>query len=709
MPYCHVLFRNERGCIDATREGTYGFIFSADWSRAHYANLRKISRDEYIVGYKRQWFSIVRDSRLSDIKLDPDRWTSLRKNIKFKFNKVPSKCDRFRIWGSNGFCMQVTQKQRKGGGADYYIPTVDSTGTSLLDGSDSSSFKINIFESASMTSTDSSKWRQCALKDILPLDGLKVQFTYTNLCLNIEAARLMTFPLRVSESKTFQSWAIPGTKKLLFEAGHGNFISLDNLEEGATLVLRSNPPGRLEAFEIEQNPDDPFQIRIRAPNGLFLKARDGRCVVASGGDEDTDWSDFDPTVFTLHTISCTIPDQSTSEAIKGAAQRITGPVSSEGEPSHQRRSHSSREELSRSDSEEETSSNTTSINSSEEKPSCSIGSYVARTPTREFPPYCDVLFHNNWGCVDVTGEREDIFFGDDRRGGHYATLRKISYRDEFIIEHCRWWLGIHRDTRRGVDILGKDEGIVGKDHTFKFTQVPGKPGWVLIWGSNGFCLQVTKAGEEKYIPTMDSVGTSLLQGSDSCSFKMKIFESNSITRHETDTWKPSALGDIQPLDGLKVQLKSCKLNKFMWPETDSGTTISVKRSEVSESVTFKSWAILGTKKLFLQTQGRQFVSLQDMKKGAILTLRSGPPGKLEAFEIEQKLDDIFRIRVRAPNGSFLQAKDDKSVTADGSEFTDWSDSDPSVFTLHVFAPAVPNSETIRAMEGAHQRLTAPDS
>lgn len=59
---------------------------------------------------------------------------------------------------------------------------------------------------------------------------------------------------------------------------------------------------------------------------------------------------------------------------------------------------------------------------------------------------------------------------------------------------------------------------------------------------------------------------------------------------------------------------------------------------------------------------------------------------------------------------FLQAKQE-SITADAAELTydrekwnDWSDDDPTIFLLIVIAATIPNGRTIKAIEGAAQKL-----
>uniref|UniRef100_A0A452Y2A0 DUF7910 domain-containing protein n=1 Tax=Aegilops tauschii subsp. strangulata TaxID=200361 RepID=A0A452Y2A0_AEGTS len=58
-------------------------------------------------------------------------------------------------------------------------------------------------------------------------------------------------------------------------------------------------------------------------------------------------------------------------------------------------------------------------------------------------------------------------------------------------------------------------------------------------------------------------------------------------------------------------------------------------------------------------------------------------GKTETFQLVRNDVDKNRMRIRAPNGSFLQANKDGSVTANFGESTTWGDNDPSVFAVNI--------------------------
>ncbi|XP_076890822.1 putative glucan 1,3-beta-glucosidase A [Bidens hawaiensis] len=54
-----------------------------------------------------------------------------------------------------------------------------------------------------------------------------------------------------------------------------------------------------------------------------------------------------------------------------------------------------------------------------------------------------------------------------------------------------------------------------------------------------------------------------------------------------------------------------------------------------------------------------------------------------AFQIIRKSDDPNRVRIKAPNGFYLQAKTEDLVTADSKGDGQWGDDDPSVFELTI--------------------------
>ncbi|KAL6883389.1 hypothetical protein ACP4OV_010803 [Aristida adscensionis] len=129
------------------------------------------------------------------------------------------------------------------------------------------------------------------------------------------------------------------------------------------------------------------------------------------------------------------------------------------------------------------------------------------------------------------------------------------------------------------------------------------------------------------------------------------------------------------LDGTQLQFKSVAQNRYLAADQGGGAAIVADRTQASGWETFKLWRINATT-FNLRVFGNQFWSVDG--SGAVVATAT-TPGPSEAFQIVRRDSDTTRVRIRAPNGLFLQAKTTASVTADGDEETDWGDSDPSVF------------------------------
>lgn len=80
----------------------------------------------------------------------------------------------------------------------------------------------------------------------------------------------------------------------------------------------------------------------------------------------------------------------------------------------------------------------------------------------------------------------------------------------------------------------------------------------------------------------------------------------------------------------------------------------------------------------IRANGDQFVSLND---GGELVAVATSPGQAGEFQIIN--NNRGQIRMKAPNGKFLQVRQSGSVTANSEPGGSWSDSDPSVFNIQV--------------------------
>lgn len=80
---------------------------------------------------------------------------------------------------------------------------------------------------------------------------------------------------------------------------------------------------------------------------------------------------------------------------------------------------------------------------------------------------------------------------------------------------------------------------------------------------------------------------------------------------------------------------------------------------------------------------KQFIGLDTNGNGIDIVAESNTPGSSETFEIVRNSIDLSRVRIKAPNGFFLQAKTEELVTADYEGATSWGDDDPSVFEMTI--------------------------
>ncbi|KAK1326937.1 hypothetical protein QJS10_CPA01g02248 [Acorus calamus] len=159
----------------------------------------------------------------------------------------------------------------------------------------------------------------------------------------------------------------------------------------------------------------------------------------------------------------------------------------------------------------------------------------------------------------------------------------------------------------------------------------------------------------------------------------------------TEGWITPSLFDGIPnkdlLDGTQVQFRSVTQNKYIAAENGGGTTIVANRPNPSGWETFKLWRV--SDKLFqFRVFNGQFIGL----RGTDVVAISNTPDDSNRFQIFRKGDDPNRVRIKAPNGSYLQARTEALVTADFQGRTTWGDDDPSVFVMRI----------VRTMQGEFQ-------
>ncbi|KAM7460416.1 hypothetical protein LguiA_006379 [Lonicera macranthoides] len=154
----------------------------------------------------------------------------------------------------------------------------------------------------------------------------------------------------------------------------------------------------------------------------------------------------------------------------------------------------------------------------------------------------------------------------------------------------------------------------------------------------------------------------------------------------TEGWIKPSLFDAIPnndlLDGFGLQLKSVTVGKYLCAELGGGNIIAANRTSASGWETFRLWRI--NEKMFqLRVLNKQFVGLDTTGNGINIVAVSNTTGRTETFEIVRRSGDLKRIRIKASNGFYLQARTEELVTADSKGDGGWGDEDPSVFVFEI--------------------------
>ncbi|CAL5383234.1 unnamed protein product [Camellia sinensis] len=143
--------------------------------------------------------------------------------------------------------------------------------------------------------------------------------------------------------------------------------------------------------------------------------------------------------------------------------------------------------------------------------------------------------------------------------------------------------------------------------------------------------------------------------------------------------KPSLFDGIPNkdfLDGTRLQFKSVMAGKYLCAETGGGSILVASSWE-----TFKLWRINQTS-YRLRVFNKLFVGVDTGGNGIdLVAIVADPPGISETFEIVRNSDDPNRVRIKAPNGFFLQVNTDNPVTADSKGDGSWGNGDESVFII----------------------------
>ncbi|CAL5417752.1 unnamed protein product [Camellia sinensis] len=121
------------------------------------------------------------------------------------------------------------------------------------------------------------------------------------------------------------------------------------------------------------------------------------------------------------------------------------------------------------------------------------------------------------------------------------------------------------------------------------------------------------------------------------------------------------------MDGTELQFKSVTVGKYLCAEQGGGTIILWRINET----TFQ-----------FRVLNKQFMGLNYTTGNGIDVVAIANTSS-ETFQIVRNSDDLSRVRIKAPNGLFLQVKTEERVAADSKGDGGWGDSDPSVFIMTI--------------------------
>ncbi|KAK9741072.1 hypothetical protein RND81_03G079300 [Saponaria officinalis] len=124
------------------------------------------------------------------------------------------------------------------------------------------------------------------------------------------------------------------------------------------------------------------------------------------------------------------------------------------------------------------------------------------------------------------------------------------------------------------------------------------------------------------------------------------------------------------------------LGKYVSAEGGGGSVLDANGTSAPGWKTFKLWRI-DEKTFNFRVFRNQFVGVQSKGDGRRVIAEATTPGEMETFQIIRNANDSSRVRIRATNGLFLQAKTQDLVTADYAGDGGWEDNNPSVFVMMI--------------------------
>ncbi|KAL9267035.1 Glucan 1,3-beta-glucosidase A-like protein [Drosera capensis] len=136
-------------------------------------------------------------------------------------------------------------------------------------------------------------------------------------------------------------------------------------------------------------------------------------------------------------------------------------------------------------------------------------------------------------------------------------------------------------------------------------------------------------------------------------------------------------GDM--LDGTQVQFQCVSTGMYLCAGNGGNTIIVANRTSASGWETFKLWRVDQDHFQF-KVFHNQFWGVYNNNK---VIATSTNPGSSETFQVFRNPNNGDQVRIKAPNGNYLQAQNPNQVTADYLGDNNWGNN-PSVFNMTAF-------------------------
>ncbi|KAG8091416.1 hypothetical protein GUJ93_ZPchr0012g21833 [Zizania palustris] len=175
-----------------------------------------------------------------------------------------------------------------------------------------------------------------------------------------------------------------------------------------------------------------------------------------------------------------------------------------------------------------------------------------------------------------------------------------------------------------------------------------------------------------------------------CAYKLAaIFEAANLTDDVPEPFGmpalDSAIASMREkaiTDGTQITLRSVTNQMYLSAADGGGSTVAANAGEAKDWETFRLWKMENSDYMFkIRVIKDQFMGLND---NAELVAVTKSPAQSGIFQIIRNKDNIDQIKIKASsNGKLLQVMPDGSVKANGESGGSWSNSDPTIFTIHI--------------------------